>query len=236
METIVFFIFCIASFLFFKRWYKPLYSLWPADRNTKTKIILSFLPSVYLILIFIVLKFFASFDVVNSVIYIIFYIVLGYAWMFAGLSLTSFCFDLHWLDDAIFLNNKAAVPAITGSFFALGFIYAGANVGDGPGWWCVLFAGSLGLAAWIILGLVIHFCAGIFERITVERDMGCGIRFFLYSLCSGAILGYACSGDWTSFYMTVVEFTVGWPVLPLTAVYILIELFIIQKAKHRVSG
>ena len=230
MELIIFFLSCFLLFNFMKKWYKPIFSLWPAGRNTAAKKILGILPPMFLVLIFFVLKFFASFDVVNSVIYIIFYIVLGYAWMYAGMSLMALCFDMHWLDDAVFLNNKASVPATAGIFFALAFIYAGSNVGDGPGWWCVLLAGSLGLAAWIILGLAVNLCTGIFEQITVERDLGCGIRFLIYSLISGAILGYACSGDWTSFYMTVIEFAAGWPVLPLTAVFIIIESLFKQKA------
>jgi hypothetical protein len=162
---------------------------------------------------------------------------LGYAWMFAGLSLMALCFDLRWADDFVYLNNKAALAAVIGEFFTIAFIYAGANIGDGPGWWCVIFAGSLGLAAWIILGFIIHLCTGIFERITVDRDMGCGVRFLIYLLASGAILGYACSGDWMSFKMTIVEFAVGWPVLPLTAVFIFIELLFNfgQKAKRGVS-
>jgi len=219
---------------FLARWYEPLFTIWPPERNRMSKNILGWLPVVFSIVIFMVLKFLASFDVVDSLIYILFYIVLGYAWMYWGFLLLSRCFDLHWVDDVIYQNNKAALAAVIGEFFALAFIYAGANVGDGPGWWCVLFAGSLGLAAWIILGYIIHYCTGIFERITVDRNMGSSIRFCLYLLCSGAILGYACSGDWTSFSMTVVEFAVGWPVLPLTAAFIIIELFFRKKPKHEV--
>jgi hypothetical protein len=234
-EIFVFISSCVLLFLFVKRWYLPLFRAWPRKQNLPAKIVLGLLPVIFLALIVYTLKFWASFDVVDSVIYIIFYIVLGYAWIYGGLLLVSACFDLHWTYDAVHLNNRAAIPVITGEFFALAAIYAGANVGDGPGWWCVLFAGGLGLAAWLLLGWVFHRCTGIFERITVERDTGCGIRFCLYLLVSGAILGYACSGDWTSFVKTVEEFAVGWPVLPWTAIMILLELFFKQKAKREVS-
>jgi hypothetical protein len=222
-------------FRFLKRWYQPLFQAWPREQNHLAKTVLGWLPVIFLVLILLTLKSLASFDVVDSVFYIIFYIVLGYAWMYGGLLLVSVCFDIHWTDDVVHLNNKASLAAITGEFFVLAAIYAGANVGDGPGWWCVIFAGGLGLAAWLILGLIFHLCTGIFERITVERDRGSGIRFCVYLLGSGAILGYACSGDWTSFVKTIEEFTIGWPVLPWTAIMILIELFYKHKAKHEVS-
>jgi len=234
-EGVLFFLSCFFTFVFLKRWYQPLLKAWPPEQNRPAKKILACLPVFFLVLIFFILKFLASFDVVNSVFFIVFYIVLGYAWMYGSFMLMTLCFDIYWTDDSVYLNNKAALAAVTGEFFSAAFIYAGANAGDGPGWWCVIFAGLLGLAAWIILGGIIHFCTGVFERITVDRDFGCGIRFMVYLLVSGAVLGYACSGDWTSFKMTVVEFAVGWPVLPLTVIYILIELFYRQKENTGVS-
>jgi hypothetical protein len=203
------------------------------NQNSSAKVFLGFLPVVSFIMIFVVLNFFASFDVVGDSFYKFFYIVLGYAWLFAGLGLMSLCFGLICPDDAVHFNNKAALAAIIGEVFALTSIYAGANIGDGPGWWCVVFAGGLGLAAWLVLSFIFHFFTGIFERITVERDFGSGIRFCLYLMLSGIILGYACSGDWTSFSKTAEEFLVGWSVLPLTTVMILIErfFFICEKTK-----
>ena len=235
-ELSLFFISCFIVYFFMRRWYRPLLKAWPPEKNRPAKTILACLPIFFLVFIFFILKFFASFDVVNSVIFIVFYILLGYAWMFGSLMLTTLFFDLNWTDDSVYLNNKAALAAVIGEFFSAAFIYAGANVGDGPGWWCVIFAGLLGIAAWIILGLLIHFCTGIFERITVDRDMGCGIRFMVYLLASGAILGYACSGDWTSFKMTIVEFGAGWPVLPLTAVFILLEKLIKHREKQKIEA
>ncbi|MCL1976962.1 MAG: hypothetical protein FWG55_02465 [Candidatus Bathyarchaeota archaeon] len=140
-------------------------------------------------------------------------------------------FDLSWLDDALNLNNTAALIAVAGGFLGLTLIYSGANIGNGPGWWCVVFTGGLGLVAWIILGLIINICTKNFERITVERDIGCGIRFGAYLLASGIILARACAGDWISFSMTVVEFTDGWSVLTLAGLLILVEWYYIYSAK-----
>lgn len=214
-------------------WYRRLGGMWPSGQYNTIKLTLGFLPAVSFAIILFTLKVLASFDVVGAFIYILFYIFLGFAWIFAGLYLVFMSFDLSWIDDAVENKNKAAMFAVTGAFLGLTIIYSGANVGDGPGWWCVLFAGGLGLIAWILLGILMNKFTGIFERISVERDIYCGIRFGCYLLASGIILGRASAGDWTSFSVTIVEFLVGWPVLPLTVLAIFIERFYINSAKSR---
>jgi len=233
-ELFIFIFSCLILFIFLMRWYKPLLKAWPKERNHNEKLILGSLPVIFAVSIFIVLTLFSSFDVVDSILYKTFYTVLGFSWIFLGLILMSMCFDFMWIEDVIQLGNRAALAAIIGSFFALGVIYAGSNIGDGPGWWCVFFAGAFGLAAWVLLGLIYNLFTGIFERITVDRDMGCGLRFCFYQIVSGGILAYACSGDWTSFSATVEEFIAGgWPVLPLTAIMILIEFYYNLIAKRK---
>ncbi|MDR0471592.1 MAG: hypothetical protein LBH79_07730 [Nitrososphaerota archaeon] len=231
VEFLVFIVALIFSCEFLIKWYKPLLSKRPLNRNKSARYILGLLPIVSLGVILFTLRMLASFDVVDSFIYISMYLVLGIAWLFLGVTLMSGIFDLSWLDDAFNLNNKAALIAVVGGFLGLTLIYSGANIGNGPGWWCVVFSGGLGLGVWIVLGLVINSCTKIFERITVERDIGCGIRFGSYLLASGIILARACAGDWTSFYMTTVEFAYGWPVLVLAGILILVELYYIHRAK-----
>ncbi|MCL2800572.1 MAG: hypothetical protein FWD28_02290 [Treponema sp.] len=224
-EFFVFIFSCIMLFVFLLRWYRPLIKAWPKEKNKTAKVILGWLPVFFAVSMYVFLSFFASFDVVDSYLYKIFYVVLGYSWIFTGLLLMSVCFGIIWNDDVLHLGNKAALPVIIGAFISLSAIYAGANTGDGPGWWCVLFAGAFGLVSWAVLGIILHLFTDIFERITIERNVGCGIRFGIYLVLCGAILGYACSGDWTSFSKTAEEFLIGWPVLPLTFVMILIELY-----------
>jgi hypothetical protein len=213
------------------KWYVRLAETWPPAQNKAAKYFLGFLPVVSFGIIVYTLRALASFDVVNDFIYIIFYILLGFAWIFIGLILVFRYFDLSWVDDVLNQNNKAALYAFTGAYLGLVIIYSGANIGDGPGWWCVVFAGGLGLFAWIYLGVIINIFTQAFERITVDRDVSCGIRFGFYLLAGGIILGRASAGDWTSFIMTIVEFSVGWPVLPLTALAVIVERHYMQKAK-----
>ncbi len=213
------------------RWYIRLAKMWPDDRNKTTKYIFGFLPVVAFAIIVYTLTVLASFDVVDSAFYILFYVLLGFAWVFMGLTLVFQFLDLSWMDDALSMNNKAALYAITGAFLGLVIIYSGANIGDGPGWWCVVFAGGFGLVVWIFLGRVVNIFTQVLERISVERDIPCGIRFGFYLLASGIVLGRASAGDWTSFAMTIVEFYVGWPVIPLTFLAIMVERY--YKAKSR---
>lgn len=216
-------------------WYRRLGGMWPSGQYNTIKLTLGFLPAVSFAIILFTLKVLASFDVVGAFIYILFYIFLGFAWIFAGLYLVFMSFDLSWIDDAVENKNKAAMFAVTGAFLGLTIIYSGANVGDGPGWWCVIFAGGLGFISWILLGILINKLTGVIERITVERDIYCGIRFGSYLIASGIILGRASAGDWTSFSMTVLEFMAGWPVLSLTLLAVLIERWYTRSARSRGS-
>jgi len=231
LEFLIFFVSIFCSFGFLVKWYMPLFSKRPLNRNKSVRYVLGLLPIGSLGIILFTLKMLASFDVVNSFFYISMYMVLGLAGLFLGVTLMSCIFDLSWLDDALNLNNKAALIAVVGGFLGLTLIYSGANIGNGPGWWCVVFTGGLGLVAWLVLGLVINSCTKTFERITVERDIGCGIRFGFYLLASGIILARACAGDWTSFSVTLFEFMDGWPVLVLAGILILVELYYIHRAK-----
>ena len=49
------------------------------------------------------------------------------------------------------------------------------------------------------------------------------------------ILAYASGGDWTSVQATLLEFTIGWPVLPLMLFFLLAEWFYIQPSHSLVD-
>ena len=222
-EFIVFVVSGVLAAVFLMKWYKPIVLSWPAERGIAAKIVLGNLPVAALCIIVPTLLTMAASDVVNDPIFIVFYVALGVAWLYLGTFIMGIFFDLSWRDDILNLNNTAALFAFAGGFLGLAIIYAGANAGDGPGWWCVLEAGGLGLMAWVAVAVVVNLLTRVSERITVGRDVACGVRFGCFLLASGIILGWAASGDWTSSYMTVVEFGVGWPVLPLAAVAVMGE-------------
>lgn len=230
-ELLVFISSCIYSGFSMVGWYGKLPSYGPVKRDKAVKLVLGLLPVISFFIIVYTLRVLASFDVVNDFVYILFYIVLGYAWVFLGMRWTFRFFDISWIDDVLHLNNKAALITVAGAFLGLVAIYSGANIGDGPGWWCVIFAGGLGLVSWFLLGRLVNSFAQVFERITVDRDIYCGIRTGAYLLASGIILARASAGDWTSFSQTIAEFLVGWPVLPLTAMAVVVERYYVRRAK-----
>lgn len=232
-EIIVFVFSGYYSLISIINWYRRLAGIWPSGQNSTIKYIFGFLPVTSFAIILYTLLVLASFDVVIDPIYIVFYILLGFAWIFIGLKMVFFFFDLSWIDDALENRNKAALYAIAGAFLGLTAIYSGANVGDGPGWWCVLFAGGLGIISWILLNVLMNKFTQVFERISIERDIYCGIRFGSYLVACGLIMGRASAGDWTSFSMTIVEFLVGWPALLLTLMAVLVERLYISKSKVR---
>lgn len=212
-------VYLMARFLY--KWYKPVMSIWPRKRAEAGRFALGLLPVAAFFIIVFVLLTMASFDVVGF--WIIFYIILGIVWIYGCTFLFQYCLDFRWFDDIILLDNKAAIPPAAGGFIGFVLIYAGANIGDGPGWWVVFIAGGLGLIVWLGLAVIINNYAQISEQITVERDIGCGIRYGAYLIASGMILARASGGDWTSMLATLVEFLAAWPVIPLAALALFVE-------------
>ena len=224
LEIFVLFASAIYTFVGLAQWYLPLTSSHPSDIGGRIRITLALLPPTALVIIVWTLQNLASFDVVDDFFYLLLYALLGLAWAFVGSLLMFGVLDLSRVDDLIGMRNPAATVAFSGGFLATVLIYAGANIGDGPGCWCVILAGGLGLATWFALAYALNLLTGAFERITVERNVATGIRVGSFLLASGLIIARASAGDWTSFLHTVVEFMVGWPVLPFTVVAIMIEL------------
>lgn len=182
--------------------------------RSSTRRTLALAPLVCLAGLFALLRLAASFDVRNDPVYLAFYMVFGAAWVVPGRALFSLL-GISWRDDALERRNPAAAWAVAGALAGLMACYAGANIGDGPGWWCVLFAGGLGSAVWFVAWAVVQKAGGLAEAVTVERDVDAGIRLGAFLLAAGLLCGRGAAGDWTSAERTVVEFADAWPLLPL---------------------
>jgi hypothetical protein len=205
------------------RWYRRLAGRASSMAAQGLRPALAALPVVAVIGIFIVLRIGASFDVRFDPTYLGFYLVFGAAWLVAARS-GARRLNLSWIDDAMERRNPAAVAALAGAILGAAACYAGGNVGDGPGWWCVLIAGGLATGFWLLLWLVLERLAHVSEAITVERDAGAGLRLGGWLLASGLICGRAAAGDWYGLGPTVVDFAAAaWPALPLAAVAIVVE-------------
>jgi len=187
-----------------------------------SRIALVLVPGLAAFGLFGVLRFWAASDVRNDPFYLGMYLIMGMAWMGAG----RWCFiplGVYWRGDILERGNRAAVPAVTGALLGLMACYAGANIGDGPGWWCVIVAGGLALAAWLLAWYVLDRVTGIGDAISIDRQLGAGIRLGIYLIASGVICGRAAAGDWHSLAATVSEFGVVWPLVPLLILALLVE-------------
>lgn len=219
-----------ATFLF--GWYRQTALSTRFFGKPGLRVYLFLLPFIPVILYLLTLTSVASWDVINVMPYIGMYLVLGIAWLSLTFSGMLLFWSFSYQDDALLGKNRAALALLTGAMIGVSLIYAGANIGDGPGWWTIVFAGGLGTLSWLLLGALINKLTGIIERITIDHENGSGIRFASYLIASGLILARASAGDWTSFSVTILEFLAGWPVLPLVAMMILFELLLFKNQEN----
>ena len=209
--------FVYSWFIFSPRVFAP-------RRHFVSSFLFCVIPLLSVILIGLTLGFLAASDVINDGFYICYYIILGIAWLQLSLVVVSFMLGLSWRDDFVNNDNNAALISVFGVIIGITLIYSGANIGEGPGWWCVVFAGLLGTLSFLLLLFVVNISTRAINKVTVDRDIYTGIRMLGFTIGLGIILGRASGGDWTSFVKTLEEFLVAWPALPLTTFVILTEL------------
>lgn len=179
------------------------------------------------VLIFLVLKLGASHDVRDAPVYLLMYVLLGLAWLrvvelglaYGGLSVR---------DDVIERRNAAALPATAGALVGAACCYAGGNIGDGPGWWVVVFSAALATGTLALAWLVLDGLTGAGETITIDRDAAAGLRLGGWFVASGIVLGRAVAGDWTSVDVTVADYA---RFLPAIAALVLVAVLVEQVAR-----
>jgi hypothetical protein len=168
----------------------------------------------------VVLRTLAADDVRDAPAYLFMYLGLGSAWVgfFQGRTL--------WLgiggrDDVVERANPAAGLTVGGALLGLSLCFAGGNVGNGPGWWVVLFCAGLATAAWFAVWWIVEAATGVSEQVTVDRDSAAGLRLAALLLSSGMLLGRAVAGDWVSMGRTLADFAAcAWPL----AGFVLVEI------------
>jgi hypothetical protein len=193
------------------------------DRGADALRIVAGAALVALLGLYVVLNFWASWDVRDSAFYLFFYMALGTA--MTGLALLLLDrLGLSVRDDVIERRNPAAAWVLAGAIIGAMAAFAGANIGDGPGWWVVVFCAflSLGslLAGWKFLDAIIP----VADQITIDRSVSTALRCGGWFLASGAIFGRAAAGNWQSADQAITDFVdVGSGALVLLAAAILVE-------------
>jgi hypothetical protein len=133
-------------------------------------------------------------------------------------------FGLTLRDDAVERKNGSALIALCGAVLALGFIYAGANIGEGPSYTNNFFCDAIGTASFFLLWFILELVGKVSRSITEDRDLATGLRTFGLFLGFGLIIGRALAGDWHSEEATVRDFIRdGWPAAVLLVLGLIVE-------------
>lgn len=189
-EGIAFIISLVFAYLGWKPWAASLLLLNFLSRRAGTQLLGWLSPLLAGGVIWFVLVHWSSHDVRDIPLYICFYMAL---WLGCS-GLWNFLapyFGLNLRDDALERGNLAAALAVVGGLLGVTLIYAGANIGEGPGWWVVIFCAALGAVAMTVLWVIANACTGICDAITIDRDVASGLRAAAFFIATGAIFGRA---------------------------------------------
>lgn len=165
----------------------------------------------------------SSADVRSDSDEVAFYLAITAAWLV--LSVLGFEYlGISFRDDVAARRNPAAAATICGLIAGEAFCLAGSHTGNGPGPEAVLACALISSVALFVSWTVFNSFSGIVDRVSVERDLGAGIRGAGFLGGGGAILGASVAGDWTSLEGTLRDFArFCWPILLLIAVAAVVE-------------
>ncbi len=230
-DEFFFFIFIlIGAVLFWWIWYASIRQISRLIFHPVNQAILKVTPAVAAVGLALVLFFGAAHDVRDSVFYLLFYFIMGMMWLGIGPWLMRFL-GVLWLDDSLEKRNPGAALIVAAGMLAMMAIFAGANIGDGPGWWVVLIAALIGAVPWLLLAVALQVLFHLGHRVTVDRDFTLGLRFGAYLVATGLICAYGAAGDYTDAWTTVLEFSGAWPVLLLGVHFASVETIVLARRK-----
>lgn len=223
MESFIFLISIIVTSIFLIRWYYKVLNAWPRENKRAVITLLALTPLILLIMFLYTTTTIAASDVVVDPYYIFYYLVLGFLFIVVVNFLLSLILSISWIDDALNNGNIAATLLLVSSLLGLGLIYSGANIGEGPGWWTVVFASGLGVIAFFLLMKLLEKTTNAITRITHDRNIWLSVRISFLVIGISLILAKSSSGNWTSFGHTIIEFFIFWPALVLLLIGIVLE-------------
>lgn len=191
-------------------------SRWPVRR-------LTILVAVLSLATYVVLRLLAADDVRNVPQYLVMYVLMGVAWLKLAESASAF-FGISARSSLVEQGNVAAWPVIAGVLTGAAACYAGGNIGNGPGWWVVIFSAGLATVELFLVWTVLEVTTRITEAVSVGRDVASGVRLGGFLAACGIVLGRSVAGDWVSAPATAVDaLAIGWPVVLGLAAAVLVE-------------
>lgn len=215
---------CIGvAFVCWVRWYWNVTAVSRLHSSQGERLLLHLAPWICAGVLWGVLRAWASFDVVGDPIYLGFYMTMGAAWVgLAAMFLP--LFGVSPKEDVVERRNAGAAWTIVGALVGFTLCFAGANIGDGPGWWVVVFAGGLSTITLALLWILYDRATGVSEHVTVDRDPASGARLGGLLVALGIVLGRGSAGDWHGAAATVIEFLeIAWAAPLLVAGAMLVE-------------
>lgn len=222
-ESIVFLISFALAVSFWGHWYWSACFAAPPSYLHQARRNLIFAPAVSAVILFVILKLFSSFDVRDDPTYLWSYFFMGAAWIVLSVYLLSF-FGISARDHVVERKNEAAGLLLSGAMIGLTLCFAGGNIGDGPGWWVVIFAAALSTGSLLLFWCILARAGGAMESVVLDRDRASGLRAGAFMLACGLILGRAVAGNWTSTDATIKDFfRLGWPAFVLLLIALGIE-------------
>lgn len=177
---------------------------------------------VCMMIVFFILRALASHDVRDDNRYLAMYGLMGAAWI--GLAPALFLPGISLRDDFFERRNSSAALAVLGYMLGSTFCFVGGNIGDGPGWWVVVFCAIIANVSLALLWFIANKFVHLADHITIDRDPAIGLRVAGFFTGCGLILGRAVAGDWISLDATLRDFaTKAWPALTLLVLLIVAE-------------
>lgn len=207
-----------------QEWVGGLLLLEPLSRRAATQFLGWLLPPLAGIVMLFVLLNWSSHDVKDDPLYIFFYMVMWFGWTGLWNRLLPYL-GLSCRDDMLERDNTATGLAIAGGLLGVTFAFAGGNIGEGPGWWVVVFCAGMATTVILLCWLIGNQITHVQEAITIDRDRAAGWRTAGFFIGSGLILGRAIAGDWHSTQQAVSDFIAkGWPALVLWGIVLFLDV------------
>lgn len=224
-DELVLTIFAAAvSFIYWLLWYIKILGKISYSSSRAGRALLSLAPIISLAALFVILRNFASFDVKDNPFYLSMYCFIGGVCTAIMTEILS-GFGLSYQFDAIERNNAAAAAAIFGVVIAFCLCYAGGNIGDGPGWYVVIFCAALSSGTLLLILAILFTFTNLLDILTIDRDIATGIRIASFLLSLSLLFGRAVAGDWISAEQTVIDFySIAW----VGVFFIIIEIILLS--------
>jgi hypothetical protein len=176
-------------------WYRDLIKVNRLGERGHARLVLASIPILSLLIVFLTLLGYAAEDVRGNSTYLALYTLLGAAsigliWKIAP------WFGIIVRDDLLERKNSAALTPAISIILCGAIMYAGANIGEGPGVYAVMASVGLAISSWLVLWRMYEQFTKASEKITIERNHAAGVKLSALLVANAVTLGGAAAGDW----------------------------------------